>query len=303
MIEEYTDQTDQISIIPFDQSIFAGIAISPVTDEQAAILMEAVNPDDLEILPTGEVYLPQVKYRARLNRAFRPGGWAMRPIGRPYILDNVAMQEWALYANGQFIAYTVGGSKLVENNERMQWDDVLETLKSNALMRLCKDLGIVSECWDRQFTQKFKREFCTKVWVEGKSKPQWRRLNGEPFYNETGMVIDGQQKASRSSKASNPQNQPAPENPLQPSSSVKANNDDQQKQPNWSNAAWAFFREIDAETGNYWGGSGWHFAKSMESLGLNWSFLNSKEERDAAKAALSDRVRKNREKQTNEPQR
>ena len=72
----------------------------------------------------------------------------------------------------------------------MDWSDILETVKSNALMRLCKDLGIASECWDKRFTTDFKAQYCVKVWVESKNRPQWRRLDSEPFYKETGLVQD-----------------------------------------------------------------------------------------------------------------
>lgn len=170
--------------------IFTDIAAKPVTDEQAAILLAETDPDDLDILPTGEVYLSQARYRQRLNQAFKPGAWAMRPLSKPYIKDNLAMQEWALYANGQFIAYAVGGAEYSESNQRMNWSDVLETVKSNALMRLCKDLGIASECWNKRFTEAFKAGHCVKVFVEGRPKPQWRRLDSDPFYKETGATND-----------------------------------------------------------------------------------------------------------------
>jgi hypothetical protein len=185
---------DAKALTIFSPDTFVNIAVKPVSDEQATILLDKIDPDDLDVLPTGEVYLTQAKYRARLNKAFRPGGWAMRPLGSPYIKDELAMQEWALYANGQFLAYAVGGAEYKASNQRMNWSDVLETLKSNALMRLCKDLGIAAECWNKQFTESFKAQYCFKVWVEDQKRPQWRRMDSNPLYKERGIVEDSPNK-------------------------------------------------------------------------------------------------------------
>jgi hypothetical protein len=104
------------------------------------------------------------------------------------------MQEWALYAQGQFISAAVGGAEYQEENNRMTWSDVLETIKSNALMRLCKDLGIASECWDKKFTRKFQQEYCVQVWVDGKNRPLWRRMDSPAFYKEKGPTDDSPNK-------------------------------------------------------------------------------------------------------------
>lgn len=72
------------------------------------------------------------------------------------------------------------------------------------------------------------------------------------------------------------------------------------KQPTWNNAAWVFFREIEAETDNYWQGNGWHFVESMNKLGLNWSFLNDADKRSDAKSRLSDYVRQRRAEKTDD---
>lgn len=204
------DTSNNTAIVPIHNlspEVFNNIARKPVSPEQAEVLLTATNHDDLDILPTGEVYLTQSKYRQRLNQAFDPGGWAMRPLSPPYVKDNLAMQEWALYANdGQFLAYAVGGATYQEDNRRMDWSDTLETVKSNALMRLCKDLGIALECWDKKFVSEFRAKYCVKVWRKNYDKPQWRRADAEPFYDETGPVQD-------SPKPKQPNSQPSPDQP------------------------------------------------------------------------------------------
>lgn len=204
-INPETGEVQESALITYSSlapEIYTNISQRPVEPEQAEILLDNTNPDELDILPTGEIYLPQNRYRQRLNQAFGPGGWAMRPLSQAHIQENLAIQEWALYASGQFMAYAVGKAKLIESNERMDWGDVLESIKSNALMRLCKDLGIAMECWDKRFTAKFKADYCIQIWRESQTKPQWRRVDAEPWYDETGTV------QNKISKPSPPKQQP-----------------------------------------------------------------------------------------------
>jgi hypothetical protein len=142
---------------------YRGASLFPVTETQAEILTAPVDPNDLDILPTGEVYLTQVKYRQRLTAAFKPGGWAMVPADKPAMIGATLMQPWALYCGGAFIASAYGEAEYHRNNPRSSYATAAETLKSNALMRCCKDLGIASECWDHKFTEAFKAERCEKV--------------------------------------------------------------------------------------------------------------------------------------------
>ena len=174
--------------------LYRGVSVLPATEAQTEILLRPCDDTELDILPTGEVYLSQVGYRRRLNEAFRPGGWALVPIDdRPIIHGRTMMQRWALYIGGRFIASAYGEQDYFEENERQSYATAAESLKSNALMRCCKDLGIASECWDRHFTQTFKAATCVKVWRTKTKRQggqlgvfQWRRRDAEPFYDEGG---------------------------------------------------------------------------------------------------------------------
>ena len=148
---------------------FRGASTQPVTEEQAKILMTPCDITELDILPTGEVYLSHVGYRRRLNQVFRPGGWSLVPLDKPAMVGNTLMQPWALYVNGCFISSTYGEADYQKTNARQSYATAAESLKSNALMRCCKDLGIASECWDRRFTETFKRDYCLQL--QGK----WKR--------------------------------------------------------------------------------------------------------------------------------
>lgn len=168
--------------------VSGGLGTLRLSDEQRAILEEPIPMKDLDILPTGEVYASQVQYRRRLTAVFGPGGWAMVEYSQPKIDHNIVMQKWALYAQGSLISTAWGEQEYFPQNTRMSYATALESAKSNALMRCCKDLSIASECWDRHFTEEFKREFCTEVIVQnyqgGGARKQWRRKDANTFYNE-----------------------------------------------------------------------------------------------------------------------
>jgi len=157
---------------------FKGASTQPVTDEQAAILMAPCELTELDILPTGEVYLSQIGYRRRLNAVFKPAGWSLVPLDKPAMMGNTLMQPWALYVNGAFVSSTYGEADYQKNNARQSYATAAESLKSNALMRCCKDLGIASECWDRRFTEAFKRDHCEN------RNGKWRLKNAAPMLDQ-----------------------------------------------------------------------------------------------------------------------
>ncbi len=195
---------------------YHGIASQPVNAEASAVLQAPVLDAEIDILPTGEVYLSQIGYRRRLNAAFGPGGWGMKPLSKPslnvetVIVNEKAkerstlLQEWALYGSGNFIASAYGEAEYQPSNARMTYATALESLKSNALMRCCKDLGIASECWDKRFCHAFQRDHCVQVWIEGNRKPQWRRKDSKPFYKETGVVVVKDAEPPKSDPAPSP---------------------------------------------------------------------------------------------------
>lgn len=185
-------------------------AMAPVSEAQRAILMAPVNPDLVEILPTGEVYYPQVQYRRILFDAFGPGGWRIEPVGPWATHGNTISREFALYVEGRLIATAMGEQEYQPTNSRMSYATAAEAAKSNALMRCCKDLGIATELWDKRFTLPWIAEHAVQVWVKGKDKPQWRLKTAEPFYGETGYV------APRAAPAASPRPDPPPTQESEP---------------------------------------------------------------------------------------
>ncbi|KAF2724563.1 Mgm101p-domain-containing protein [Polychaeton citri CBS 116435] len=142
---------------------FHGLSSTPFTPEQSAILMQDIPWDDIEIKPDGIIYLPEIKYRRILNKAFGPGGWGLAPRGETIVTGKVVTREYGLVCGGRLVS--------VARGEQQYFDPdgiptATEGCKSNALMRCCKDLGIASELWDPRFIRRFMKEMGKESIVE-----------------------------------------------------------------------------------------------------------------------------------------
>ena len=60
---------------------YQGISSSPFPSEVVNVLTAPLSEEDVEIKLDGLLFLPEIKYRRVLNRAFGPGGWALMPMG------------------------------------------------------------------------------------------------------------------------------------------------------------------------------------------------------------------------------
>lgn len=137
----------------------------------------------------GLIYLPEIKYRRILNRAFGPGGWGLAPRGEHTISPKNISREYALICSGRFVSQARGEQDFFDISGL---PTASEGCKSNALMRCCKDLGIASELWDPVFIRKYKKKYCTEVWAEHvatkKKKKLWRKKDdvlGTDEYNSS----------------------------------------------------------------------------------------------------------------------
>lgn len=68
-------------------------------------MLAPLETDDIEIKPDGILYLPEIKYRRILNRAFGPGGWGLAPRGETIVTAKAVTREYALVANGRYAKY------------------------------------------------------------------------------------------------------------------------------------------------------------------------------------------------------
>ncbi|KAK4495832.1 hypothetical protein PRZ48_013100 [Zasmidium cellare] len=183
---------------------FHGLSASPFTPEQSEILQQRLEYDDIEIKPDGIVYLPEIKYRRILNRAFGPGGWGLAPRGETIVTGKVVTREYGLVCGGRLVSIARG--------EQTYFDPdgiptATEGCKSNALMRCCKDLGVASELWDPRFIKKFMAEMGKETMVEHavtkKRRKHWMRKDDELKYPLKDVGMPGATTSSSSSGSAN----------------------------------------------------------------------------------------------------
>ena len=86
---------------------FHGLSSEAFSSEARDILLAPVDPDDIEVKPDGIVYLPEIKYRRILNKAFGPGAWGLAPRGETIITATAVTREYALVALGRSVVYSL----------------------------------------------------------------------------------------------------------------------------------------------------------------------------------------------------
>ncbi|KAF2863847.1 mitochondrial genome maintenance MGM101 [Piedraia hortae CBS 480.64] len=153
-----------------------GLSSTPFPPEVSQILQTPVSENDIEIKPDGIIYLPEIKYRRILNKAFGPGGWGLIPRTETIITPKLVTREYALVCSGRLVSIARGEQQYFDKEGV---PTATEGCKSNALMRCCKDLGIASELWDPRFVREFKKKFAREVFVEHvttkKRRKHWMR--------------------------------------------------------------------------------------------------------------------------------
>ena len=81
---------------------FHGLSTEAFPPEAAKILLAPLDPNDVEVKPDGIIYLPEIKYRRVLNKAFAfgPGAWGLAPRGETIVTPQSATREYALIVLG-----------------------------------------------------------------------------------------------------------------------------------------------------------------------------------------------------------
>ncbi len=148
------------------------------TKEQRKILFAPVVEEDVEIRKDGLIYLPWMEYVTRLRDAFS-GKWAIVPIGKPKLQNELILQEYWLLLDGRLYGKTVGEQQYQSTNDTMSWGDAMEGCKSNGLMRLCKGIGISLELWKPTFIRNWKKKYATKEYNTYKGKWGWKKIDPE----------------------------------------------------------------------------------------------------------------------------
>lgn len=187
---EQAQTPSQISSIAFIEeahqdyslSTFKNASESPVTSEMADVLSEPLDEQLIEIKPDGSCYLPEVHYRRILSKAFGIGGWSLIPRGPHSVQGNIISREYALFANGRYISQARGHTTISGSFQNPAM--CTESVRSNSLMRCCKDLGIASSLWDNSVTSQWKAKFAIRKSVtdyQGRNKFVWEKKRTDQY--------------------------------------------------------------------------------------------------------------------------
>ncbi|EUC47147.1 hypothetical protein COCMIDRAFT_90897 [Bipolaris oryzae ATCC 44560] len=152
---------------------YHGLGSVSFTPEQSEALLAPVTQDDVEVKPDGILYLPEIKYRRILNKAFGPGGWGLAPRGESIVTSKLVTREYGLVVQGRLVSIARGEQQYFDPDGI---PTATEGCKSNALMRCCKDLGIASELWDPRFIREFTSKMTKEVWVEHTTTKKKRKI-------------------------------------------------------------------------------------------------------------------------------
>lgn len=83
---------------------YHGLGSISFTPEQQEVLLAPIEQDDVEVKPDGLLYLPEIKYRRILNKAFGPGGWGLAPRGESIVTGKLVTREYGLVVQGRYVA-------------------------------------------------------------------------------------------------------------------------------------------------------------------------------------------------------
>ena len=99
-----SDPSIKDGIIDWSRS-FHGLSQEAFPKETADALLEPIDPLDVEVKPDGILYLPEIKYRRIMNKAFGPGAWGMAPRGETIVTSKAVTREYALVALGRYVQH------------------------------------------------------------------------------------------------------------------------------------------------------------------------------------------------------
>jgi Mitochondrial genome maintenance MGM101 len=200
--------------------------IPALTPEQEKMLSDPLPDNEVDIRPDdGMVYASHEYYRRKLNEVFGRMQWTLVP-GSPLTQrpgTNEWYQRWTLFVNGCYVSEAFESYDYQPNNARMDLSDVAEAIKSGALKRCCKDLGIAAECWQKRWTEAWRKKYAiqvvAQVWRKGQqvNAKVWRRSDADPLPGEQTSV-----RGAGANPQPNPQAAPAPAPSKPPETPPKA---------------------------------------------------------------------------------
>lgn len=174
------------------QKAFESASKLALTADEQQGLRQRFPDEDVEILPSGECYIPHILIRNRLSEVLGEGQWSMLAIEERQDQTTLFV-KWVMLVRGYRIGETWAGKEHYEN-KRVDLGDDYEGSEGVAVRRIAaKLLHCGDQVWQPAYCRRWVLANAIQVWVkagrDGKPKPpQWRRKDSQPLWNETGPV-------------------------------------------------------------------------------------------------------------------
>jgi len=161
-----------------------------LTEHEKKILFSPVDEDDVEIRPDGLIYLPWMEYAKRLRDAFGLQ-WSLVEAESPRVHEGLILWKFYLIIRGCYAGTAIGEQQYNPKNKTTSWGDACEGAKSNALMRLCKGIGVSLELWQPQFIRSWLAEYAEfETVIDGAYKKKvWKKKATDKDIEE--IVVSG----------------------------------------------------------------------------------------------------------------
>ena len=124
------------------------------------------------------------------DEAFGLGGWQLIEAGQPHKIQDGYYQAFVFKVGSVPIMKKVGAMVVKGGNEVMTPGNALEAMRSNAEMRVAKELGVARELWWPAWTRKWCREHCVEVDRTKKGIPILARKDDEAGFDALRTAID-----------------------------------------------------------------------------------------------------------------
>ena len=176
------------------------------TAEQAKILQQEIDPDWVEVKYPNIPYLPGAWYRKVFDEAFGIGAWSLIEAGQPHKAADGYYQGFVFKVGRVPIKKVAGWMATPGGNSVLSPGVALEGMRTNAIMRTAKDLGVARNLWLPAWCRRWLAANCDVVGTVGKGTKVYARKDDEAGHDALAFALDERALAEQAA-ASDPGNE------------------------------------------------------------------------------------------------
>ena len=154
------------------------------------MLSQPIDPDWVEVRYPDVPYLPGAWYRKVLDEAFGIGGWSLMEASRSHREPDGYVQMYVLKVGKVPIKKVAGYMRTPGDNEQLSPGIAMEGMRTNAIMRVCKDLGVARELWLPAWCRRWLAEHCAVVKTLQNGRKIYARKDDPDGYDAATIAAD-----------------------------------------------------------------------------------------------------------------